>query len=463
MTIGLDLLSAIRKHGSRAALQELTPDLFVNDEERQVFEFMQRYVNDHKTFPKPLAVRRHTRIVLPTTDEPYTVYLENTRDRATYNAIREPYAALVEIMQGSGRPNIREAKAAIEALNAQVARYANVGSGVEDSSAVMERVMAEWGEAQSNHDLRGVTSGWDPVDDATLGYQSEDLITWVGRPGRGKSWLLIKQAYAAWRQGHRVLFVSMEMSAEAIMRRMIGIHSRVNPHLIRSGTVSTLAQPALMRHMEEMRDVNPIDFCTANFNRSVSQVDGFIEQYLPDIIYVDASYLLTPNKKRYGSSGRRETISDTTEEMKQLASNAHRPIVQTVQFNRTAEIARRATQAAPQQEDGEEQQRNAYPLAHLGLEKIGETDVIGQASSHVFGIELPQRPYQNSMRVFGFLKGREGEDGHWYCNYPETRSSPVDLSLVANDDPRLQALRAPPAGRELRRPRQRTTNLPYGA
>lgn len=440
MTVGIDLLAAIRRHKSRAALHELHDELFT-DAERPVYHFLRDYVAEHHQFPAPQTVRRETSVTLPKTVEPHTYYLRDVRNRALYNSIRDPFTRLADALQSTGRPDMGEAIDAIQAMHAASTRFVGSGSGIETSASVIERVRAEFHEAQLNHDLRGVTSGWAEVDEATLGYQAEDLITWVGRPGRGKSWLLIKQAYAAWRAGHRVLFISMEMSAEAIMRRMVGLHSRINPHLIRAGLVQTLAVPLVEAAFREMQEVNPIDICTANFNRSVDQIQAFVERYMPDIIFVDASYLLTPQKKRFGSSGRRETISDTTEEMKQLASNAHRPVVQTVQFNRTAEQRRRGAHNRSEGGDGDGEQRRGpvNPIAHLGLDVIGETDVISQASSHVFGIDLPPM-YQREMRVFGFLKGREGEDGFWYCNYPPTRLAPINLDIVRPDDPRIIAI-----------------------
>lgn len=435
MTVGIDLLAAIRKLKSRAALHELHDELFT-EAERPVYHFIRDFVAEHHSFPLPETVRRNTRIALPKVAEPHTYYLRDVRNRALYNAIRTPFTELADALQANGRPDMGAAIEAIQAMQAASNRFVQSGSGVESSASVIERVRAEFHEAQFNHDLRGVTSGWAPVDEATLGYQPEDLITWVGRPGRGKSWLLIKQAYAAWAAGHRVLFISMEMSAEAIMRRMVGLHSRINPHLIRAGLVQTLAVPLVERAFQEMQEINPIEICTANFNRSVDQIHAFVERHMPDIIFVDASYLLTPMKKRFGSSGRRETISDTTEEMKQLASNSHRPIVQTVQFNRQAEQRRRGAHSRGGDQEGENERRTVNPIAHLGLDVIGETDVISQASSHVFGIDLPAM-YQKEMRVFGFLKGREGEDGYWYCNYPATRLAPINFDIIANDDPRI--------------------------
>jgi hypothetical protein len=66
-------------------------------------------------------------------------------------------------------------------------------------------------------------------------------------------------------------------------------------------------------------------------------------------------------------------------------------------------------------------------VAHLSLEKIGETDVIGQASSIVLGIAKPPAPYSEVQRWIAFLKGREGEQGVIKVNY---RFQPVNFDMI---------------------------------
>ena len=269
------------------------------------------------------------------------------------------------------------------------------------------------------------------------GYNKDDLAVWVGRPGRAKSWLLLKQCHSAWSAGFKPLYVSMEMGGEQNMRRLIGIQSGINPTFLKRGRVSTNAMPILQNAIDELLRLRPMHMVTANFSRTVDQIATFIEQYEPDICYIDAGYLLSPRKKRFGASGRRETISDVIEELKELGSNFGIPVVITVQFNRNAEQRRRGSNA--RRREGQSEAIN--PIAHLSLAEIGETDVIGQAASHVFGIEFPPYPlHPNDYRVFGFLKGREGEDGWWLTHFMQRQFSPVNLDLVPRDDPVYQQI-----------------------
>jgi hypothetical protein len=195
--------------------------------------------------------------------------------------------------------------------------------------------------------------------------------------------------------------------------------------------VQSLFQPILERAVNELMVQRPLHMATANFSRTIDQVAALCDQYEPDILFIDAGYLLSPHKVRYGSSSRRETVSDVVEELKELGMNLNIPVVITSQFNRQADVRRRAGPAYS-------------PIAHLSLSEIGETDVIGQVASHVFGIDfLPAGMPHDEYRVFGFLKGREGESGWWITNFMRHQWSPVRIDVLERSDPiyaRLDAI-----------------------
>lgn len=355
--------------------------------------------------------------------------MQRARQRAMIRNIHEPFSRLTDALQSprSAMPDIEEA---IEDLSALKSRFLTAGSGIETSQSLLDQVMHGFNERRMlAYSLTGITTGWDEVDAILDGYTNGDLYVWVARPGRGKSWLLLKQCHAAWMAGYKPLYVSMEMGGVQNMRRIVGIQTGINPNFIKRGRVQTLFMPVLERGVQELFEARPLPMVTANFHRTVEQIESLVEEHTPDIVFIDAGYLLSPKKKRFGSGGRRESVSDVVEELKELATNINRPVVITVQFNRNAEHRRRAG-------------AGGTPISHLSLAEIGETDVIGQAASHVFGIELAPPPLlPNRYRAFGFLKGREGEEGWWLTNYMQERFSPVDISIVPRSDPVYQLLR----------------------
>ena len=396
------------------------------------YAYVRSHFDQFNVIPSIDVVANNTGIVLPDVDQPVAYYQRRVRQRAMHNNIMDPYNRLQEAFQ-TPQSSMGEIEQAIEDLYREKGRFAGTGGGIETTDGLIDQVRADFNERFMNTSaIRGITTGYPELDVNMDGYGGGDLAVWVGRPGRSKSWLLLKQAHAAWTAGYKPLYVSMEMGGVQNMRRLIGIHSGINPTYIKRGTLSTLARPILDRALEELLERRPMHMVTANFSRTVDQIATFAEEYQPDIIYIDAGYLLSPKKKRYGSGGRRETISDVIEELKELGTNLGIPIVITVQFNRQAEHRRRS---------GTVSAANFDPLAHLSLAEIGETDVIGQTASHVFGIEYPPAPLQrDAFRCFGILKGREGESGWWLTRFLPTQFSPVNLDMIPRTDPVYQTV-----------------------
>lgn len=426
-TAGLLLVSSIIKDKSVSTLRDVDGELLLDEgAERTAYNYVRRHFEENRALPSAATVADNTGIVLPEPKEPATYYIRRVRERALTNNLLGPYNRLQDALQNP-RKSMAEMQDAIEEMHRQKLRFIDAGTGIETSDSLLDDVRRRMLESRmSGGVLRGITTGYAELDSTMDGYNPGDLVVWVGRPGRAKSWFLLKQAHAGWLAGYRPLYISMEMGGLQNMRRLVGIHSGINPQFIKRGQIQTMAMPIFNNAVDELLRQRPLHMVTANFSRTVDQIANFVDQYSPDIVYIDAGYLLSPKKKRYGSGGRRETISDVIEEIKELAANSNIPFVITVQFNRQAEHRRRAGEGG-----------GAFnPISHLSLAEIGETDVIGQAASHVLGIEYAPAPLpRDAYRAFGFLKGREGENGWWLTRFMQSQHSPIDLSLVPREDP----------------------------
>ena len=231
--------------------------------------------------------------------------------------------------------------------------------------------------------------------------------------------VLLKMAHSAWLEGKSVLVMSMEMGSIQVARRIIGMQSSLDPRLIQAGRLSTYGEQDLTQCVEGFSNGSPFRIIAGNFEKSIGALRAAVETHLPDCIYVDAAYLLTPESGRRFNS-RHESKSAIVEGLKKLALDVNRPIVNTFQFNRKG--VRKNT--------ADTSDVNQNPVAHLGIDKIAETDAVGQASSIVMGLELGSPPRQRDSRYIGILKGREGESGWFRINY---RFRPVDMTIMETD------------------------------
>lgn len=420
----IELFSALRRAGSSTLLREMPEQFFLTKEEKSAYDWLCAYVNEYRAFPSPRTVLDELHLQTIATKEPVEFYVEKARKRALYS-LMVPFLSTMQEAMEDLQPDV-----AVEAARDVLRLYNNISrkdSGVVSLDTAVDELLADYADAKENKGMRGITTGCDYLDQITGGWQNSDLISVVGRPGRGKTFILLNYAYHAWRAGKSVLFVSMEMSALQLIRRFAGIHLGLNPDFVRKGMLSTYMDGRFEHDVRSMVESGiPLHIVVGNFRKSVDMIKALADELVPDIIFADASYLLQPEKKRQGNTGRRETVSDVVEELKMLAVHINRPVIQSVQFNRQAEKSFvKPNASATARPD------RINPLAHLNLSQIGETDVVGQASSIVLGMEKDFSDNTETKRVIGFLKGREGETGWWKINY---RFSPVDFSMIHPSD-----------------------------
>jgi replicative DNA helicase len=80
-----------------------------------------------------------------------------------------------------------------------------------------------------------VKTPWPRLTEMTSGWNPGDLIIVAGRPSMGKSVIAMQQAYTSALQGIGVAYISLEMSKESLVRRLVAGLSRVDTHRARSG------------------------------------------------------------------------------------------------------------------------------------------------------------------------------------------------------------------------------------
>jgi len=88
------------------------------------------------------------------------------------------------------------------------------------------------------HTITGFSTGIPDLDDMTAGMQKSDLVIVAGRPGTGKTSLLLAFArHMAIRDGARVAFFSLEMRKEHLLERLLCGEGKISLHQLRGGYV----------------------------------------------------------------------------------------------------------------------------------------------------------------------------------------------------------------------------------
>ena len=94
--------------------------------------------------------------------------------------------------------------------------------------------------------VTGVRTGFDELDDRTAGLQNSDLIIVAGRPSMGKTSFALSLAhYIGVEEKIPVGILSLEMSKEQLVQRMLCSEARVDMHKMRTGYLGEQDWPKL--------------------------------------------------------------------------------------------------------------------------------------------------------------------------------------------------------------------------
>lgn len=402
MSDGRKLLSCIISNGSAETLRTIDEGIFVR-EEIELFRYIKRHYMQWGRLPSYSTVEEERGVRLPSADEPVEYYLSKLTDRKYYNSVRDLFPELRDSLRDMDTARSREV---IDRMRA-AGRQANTATEVYTVAESWATVYAGYEHAHRNPGLSGVPTGWPYLDAASGGYQPGDLITWVARMGLGKTYLLLWQAYTSWLSGRSVLFVTTEMPIAQISRRFYAIAAGVDPDFLRKGRLSSHALRRLTDCAENMVGGERLRIYSAGLHKRVSDVEMLMQEYDPDVAYVDGVYLLKPDASKK-NVGRFERVAEVFDELATLKLKANRPIVCTTQFSR---------QAGKKGKDG-------------SLESIGYTDAIGTHSSIILSVGEGLAPHTTNRRHIEIMKGREGEAGAWDTNFG---FAPTDFSQVDAD------------------------------
>jgi replicative DNA helicase len=400
VSIGLSLIHAIIQDGNRSRVRELNDGLFLQDE-LPAFTFFRDFYRRYGGLPTVTQMLENGYRLPPVAGQ-IDYLIDRCVSRAVYNTVRENMADFQAAIQSQNAERIRAIVAAMHFTLSQQESAQQVVTAIQAG----ETVMTEMEAVAANPDpIQGVTLGWPGLDAYTSGAQPGEVVTWVARPNVGKSFMMAWLAKEAWLQGHSVLFVTMEMTKLAMMRRLMAVDTGVNPDNIKRGTVSVFGEQLLRERLLAYGDMPDLHLYAGNLSSSVSTVDALTQKFDPDVVIIDAQYLMSPTKKLSGAAKQWESLSEVGKEVKEMAMSRRKPVHQSVQFNRSQKKDSRGDELA----------------------NIGGTDVVGQISDIVVAISEGEEPYESTRRKLDMVKNREGPKGSITTRF---QFEPVDFSEI---------------------------------
>lgn len=290
-----------------------------------IWEFVRSYYDKTGTVPPPTLVMEKFGDFVPLDDVGATKYhLDELRNKYLEDGVKQVLRSAASSVQAG------DAHTAIETLINDTASIMRLTSTVRDIDAVdvddavghFERV-----KELAEHGSFGVMTGLKGFDDyMPSGITPGQFGILLAYPAIGKSWLMLYLAYRAWLMGKKPLVISLEMTESEVRNRAYTIMGQglwSHKHLSAGDIDIDDFKRWAASHLEGKP---PFHIVSSDGSGEVtpSVIRGKIDQYVPDIVFVDYIQLMGSNQRTDNEVVKIKSIS---RELKLLAIAEEIPIV----------------------------------------------------------------------------------------------------------------------------------------
>ncbi len=184
--------------------------------------------------------------------------------------------------------------------------------------------------------VTGVETGFVDLDNLTSGLQPGELIIIAARPSLGKTALALNVAAHAATQGKTVGFISLEMSKESLLIRLLCSEARIDSHKLRTGFSSREDWNKMTRVLGRLAEA-PL-FIEDTPALSIMQIRAKARRLKAekglDLLVVDYLQLVTGHGR---FENRTQEVSFISRGLKSIAKELRAPVVALSQLSRAPE------------------------------------------------------------------------------------------------------------------------------
>jgi len=228
--------------------------------------------------------------------------------------------------------------------------------------------------------LTGIPTGLCDLDNLMGGMQPEDVIIIAGRPGIGKTSLLLSIALNAAQAGHGSFILSLEMSRSQLVQRFKAALSEVSTQKMRTGNLNDAEFAAFVAATGKLSELN-IWIDDANDTtplQLMAKAQRHIQRHHVEFIIIDYVQLMNSGSR---IDNRAQEVGAISRGIKQMARALNVPVLVAAQLNR--EVENRATKK-PQLSDLRESgslEQDADVVLFIHREEVykDDSDKVNQA------------------------------------------------------------------------------------
>ncbi len=191
--------------------------------------------------------------------------------------------------------------------------------------------------ARRDDEIVGVPTGFTDLDKMLGGLQPSDLLITAGRPGMGKTALMLTIANnAALIHKKRVAIFSLEMSNEQVVQRLIAQQTGIDSQRLRSGKLTDEDWPIFNHAIEVLGDTRMYldDTPALSPLQLRTKCRRLHMEYGLDLVIIDYLQLMSSETR---NDNRVQEVSYISRALKQLARELNVPMVAAAQLSRAVE------------------------------------------------------------------------------------------------------------------------------
>ena len=316
-------ISALLQDRDMASFLQVTPEVF--DAYGDVYTFLIDYYHKNKDFPPATIIEDKFAIKVITDVGSTKHHVEDLRNLYMRRQVREILRDTSEKLQdGQLASAINSMIAASSVLKGTAADIKDVdATDIDDAVAHIERV-----KHLNGRGAYGVQFGIPGIDDfLPSGVVPGMLGLILGYPGRGKSFLTTLMSVKAWDMGKKVLYVSLEMNESEVRARVYTVAGEGEWSLrkLQRGDVNVDEFKSWALERFDGKNIFPIISNDSYARFSPAALRGKIEEYSPDIVFIDYLQLMAPDNG--GDSNETVKLKNLSTELKLLAMSTGVPIL----------------------------------------------------------------------------------------------------------------------------------------
>jgi len=387
-------------------------DDYLFDSSREALRFVSQHFSKYGKMPDKVTLESHLQSPFAeSTPEPMSYYVDLLKKRFIGNTVSKGLAQANDLLR------LQDMDKALDVLK-EVVKTSSASGVIKDTGLVdlrtntAERV-AEYERVKA---LKGQVDGmplpWPSINEATMGVHPGELWFVVARLKTGKSWILIQLCDHFFRNGHKVLLVSMEMPVSKMARRLDSLYARIPFGHLKRGTLCAEHEAAYTVALTDFTKPGqvPLWVCGKSRVQSVQDLEMVIEELHPDIVLLDGTYLMRVVGMK--SANKWERVSAVADSLQDIAQRKMTPIIATTQFNR--HVKRDKVMA--------------------GSEDIGFAYEIAQNTDCLIGMFQTDDMREARQMLIRILEHREGEPVNIMTRWDFSTMDFDEFSVVSNDD-----------------------------